>query len=229
MNRLTFISAAIGFSVFAGPGVGFAATEEFNVFGCDGAPRAARSVVQGSLSTVEIRVTDSQRGTNPTGMKYELQSMKADAEKKSANAFSSLIADGKGSFRDVAAGDWKICPATSADAASKLSVTQVAIINSADEQSDRTAWLGAGGVALTGLGFGILSGSDNSSSSTLPASNGSGDASPSAFDSEAAAQPLLPIENGGSGLSDGAGDKVACAAAEDCLKGERPPPLSPVL
>lgn len=218
---MTFVSTVTALSA---PGTAFAATEEFRVLDCDGSPRAARSVAEGSLSTVEIRVASKDGTTQVSGPSFQLSS----SQERSAgpSSFTSSITDGRGAFRDVRAGDWRICPSGASASGSELTITQVAIINAGETGSDKTAWLGAGGIALSGLGFGVLSGGGGSDSA-IPASTGEGSGGPS-FGEDSPVQPLLP-ESSFDSPGKGPGDKVACAAAEDCLKGEKPTPLSPVL
>lgn len=221
---MTLVSTVAALSA---PGTVFASTEEFRVLDCDGSPRAARSVAEGSLSTVEIRVTSKDGATQVSGPSFQLSS----SQERSAgpSSFTSSITDGRGAFRDVRAGDWRICPSGDAAGISELTITQVAIINAGETGSDKTAWLGAGGIALSGLGFGVLSG--GGSDSAIPASTGEGSGGPS-FGEDSPVQPLLPessFDSAGNTAGKGPGDKIACAAAEDCLKGEKPTPLSPVL
>lgn len=221
MKRLAVAALVV---TFASSVSAQAATEEFRVLDCDGSPRAARSVAEGSLSTVEIRVTGKDGTTQVTGPSFQLSSSKG--RESGPSSFTSSIADGRGTFRDVGAGDWRVCPSGTIAEGSELTITQVAIINSGETGSDRTAWLGAGGIALSGLGFGVLSGGGGSDSA-IPASTGESSGGPS-FGEDSPVQPLLP-ESSFDSPGKVPGDKVACAAAEDCLKGEKPTPLSPVL
>jgi hypothetical protein len=199
---------------------------EIKVTDCDGTPRAIREVRDSTNTSVEIRVTDKS-GAPLSDVGFVLSSAASES-------LTSFVVGGKGGFKNVTPGAWKICQETAkaGTTQSEAIVSQVAVITTDEEgSSNAAAWLGGAGVAVTGVGLGVFSGRDSSESAVPSSTGGSTDSGGS---DEPSAAPLLPADdesstkNGSNPSKKPGNDKIACPATEDCLNEERPDPLPPI-
>jgi len=234
------VVAALIPTAFIPATVSSAFAAEIKIVDCDGAPRAIREVLDGTTSSVEIRVTDKS-GAAVSDVGFILSSLSSGSLSSGSlsgsgvsdnKTWTALVVDGKGGFKDVGPGAWKMCPKPGTAAAAQAIVSQVAVItNDESGTTNAAAWLGGGGVAVTGIGLGVFSGR-GSSDNTVPSSTG-GDVD-SGGNGEPSTAPLLPAEDSSSGNgSSNSGKKpdsgkIACPATEDCLNDERPDALPPV-